>query len=251
MTVFKTAGETVESSSPTSKEVLSASVKRDGCKAPVVAIDPGHNPVETAEFDPITGVAMRDYSNGAEDEDTMQVSLRTKRSLERDGYEVVLLKRSVNENVTYRERVTRAEKAGADIGVSVHTYTDDHRVFPQRVGLFREGVGANGKHTRVEFKNAATAAKSLQYSTAVAKARTQVEGQPVLVTDNSFNGRAPLWPGNIPMIALISEDIPWVYNEFGVPGAGGSVPIGEAGVKTYAEGLTKGIKAALPNTCGN
>lgn len=249
--VTETVFETVQpgpKSMPQGASRGSASSPR-GCKAPVIAIDPGHNPVETAQFDPVTGVAMRDYSNGAEDRDAMAVSDRVKKDLEADGYEVVLLKRSVDENVTYRERVARAEKANADIGVSVHTYTDDHRVFPQRVGLYREGVGADGKQLRVEFTDADTAALSLKYSTAIAASRSEVEGRTVSVTDNSFDGRAPLWSGDIPMIALISENIPWAYNEFGTSGGGGSVPIGERGIATYAEGLTKGIEAALPNPC--
>lgn len=247
VTAFETAGR---ASSSSTESVAKQTTGRSGeCRAPVIAIDPGHNPVEIAEFDPVTGVAMRDYSNGAEDRDTMAVSLKVKRSLESAGYKVVLLKKSVSESVTYRERVTRAEKAGADIGVSVHTYTDDHRVFPQRVGLYREGIGADGKPLRVVFQNAETARKSLTYSTAIAKARSIVEGQQVVVADNSFDGRAPLWSGNIPMIALISEKIPWAYNEFGIPGGGGSAPIGDAGIAAYADGLTKGIEAALPNNC--
>ncbi len=249
VTEYVTVTSSDATRSPSVRAGSARSSAPSGCKAPVIAIDPGHNPVETAEFDPETGVAMRDYSNGAEDGDAMAVSQRVESDLADAGYTVVLLKKSADESVTYRERVTRAEKAGADIGVSIHTYTDDHRVFVQRVGLYREGVGADGQPLRVEFTNEKTAAKSQKYGRAIAEARTKVEKVKVAVTDNSFAGRAPLWTGDIPMIALIAEDIPWVYNEFGIPGGGGSAPIGADGVETYANGVTAGIKSALPNLC--
>lgn len=246
VTVFETAGTTPSDISASSAP---RSSKSDECQAPVIAIDPGHNPVETSEFDAETGVAMRDYSNGAEDADVMAVAEQVKSDLEKGGYSVVLLKKSTSEDVTYRQRVDRAEAAGADVGISIHTYTDDHRVFVQRVGLFREGIGADGQSVRVSYTNAETAQKSQKLGKTMAKARSEVEGRTVSVTDNSFNGRAPLWSGNIPMIALISEQVPWVYHEFGVPGGGGSAPVGEEGIATYAAGVTKGVEAALPNPC--
>lgn len=192
---------------------------------------------------------MRDYPNGAEDDDVMAVATKTKSALEKQGYTVVLVKKSVSESVTYRTRVDRAEQAGADIGISIHTYTDDHRVFPQRVGLFREGVSSNGETVRVAFTNADTAAKSQSLSKTFAETRTKVESRPVTVSDNSFDGRAPLWSGNIPVISLISEKVPWVYNEFGINGGGGSNPIGADGINLYAKSLTESTIAALPNSC--
>lgn len=192
---------------------------------------------------------MRDYPNGSEDGDAMDVALRVKRLLTSAGYRVVLLKKSADENVDYRRRVTRAERAGADLGVSIHTYTDDHRVFVQRVGLYREGVTTNGKTLRLTFQNADTAAKSQRYAQTIAAARSRHEQQTVTVTDNSFDGRAPIWEGNIPMISLIATRTPWVYNEFGTTTGGGSAPIGEAAAETYARGLAEGIRKARPNKC--
>ncbi|MFM9378488.1 N-acetylmuramoyl-L-alanine amidase [Gordonia sp. VNK21] len=220
-----------------------------GCPAPVVALDPGHNAVETNEFDPVTGVLMRDYPNGAEDRDAVDVATAVKTDLEASGYKVVIVKPTAASDVTYRERVTRAEKAGADIGVSIHTYTNDHRIFVQRVGLYRSGTGADGAPHTVTFEDAAVAKKSQKYAAAIASARTGAEGREVSVTDNSFDGRAPLWGGNIPVISLISDKVPWVYSEFGTAAGGGSTPIGAAGVETYAQGLAAGIKDAVPNTC--
>lgn len=219
------------------------------CTPPVIAIDPGHNGETVAEFDVATGIAMRDYPNGSEDADAMAVSTKVKAALEKEDYAVILLKKSTAENVSYRERVTRAERANADVGISIHTYTDDHRVFPQRVGLYREGIGPDGQLKRVTFTNSELAARSQNLSAKYATARSKVEGRQVQVTDNSFDGRPPLWAGNIPVIALISQEVPWVYHEFGINGGGGSNPIGPNGVEIYAESIVAGTKAALPNTC--
>lgn len=219
------------------------------CQAPVVALDPGHNPVQIEAFDPETGAAMIDYPNGAEGANVMAVANNVKEALSNAGYTAVLLKNSVDESVSYRERVNRADQAGADLAVSIHTDINNASVFVQRVGLYREGTAAQGKHVRVEFTNGETAAKSERYGNVIAKKRSEVEGRTVSVVDNDFGGRAPLWSGNIPIIMLISENVPWVYNEFGLPGKGGSVPIGDEGIALYSESLTKGIEAALPNAC--
>ncbi|WP_345313702.1 N-acetylmuramoyl-L-alanine amidase [Gordonia alkaliphila] len=220
-----------------------------GCTAPVIAIDPGHNPTPIDMYDPKTGAYMSDYSNGAEDADTMEVSRRLREDLVADGYTVVLLKKGVNESVSYRDRVTRAEKANADLAISVHTYTDDHRIFVQRVGLSRQGTGADGQPHQVTYTNRATAAESQKLAADFAAARGKVEGRTVEITDNSFDGRPPLWAGSIPIIALISDKVPWIYNEFGTPTGGGSVPIGEQGIATYAQSLAAGVRAAVPNKC--
>lgn len=252
--VTETAGQ-APSTAPSSKSPSSATTSKtpkDGkCKAPVVALDPGHNGATIGEFDPETGIAMRDYSNGMEDEDVLAVAKSAKRQLEADGYTVVLLKEKVTDSVSYRERVDRAEKAGADIGISIHTYTSEDKVFDQRVGAYREGDGPDGQTIRVEFTDADVAKKSGAMSRKFAAARTKVEGREVFVTQNSFDGRPPLWSGNIPVISLISDEVPWVYNEFGNPdrSGGGANPIGADGRRMYAESIVAGTEAALPNHC--
>ena len=242
VTVF----ETPKAAAPSSSKPASSARTGDCVKDPVVAIDPGHNPVEVNTYDAETGVLMRDYSNGAEDQDVMAVSNNVKEQLEAEGYTVVLVKKSADENVDYRERVRRAEEANADVAISVHTYTDDHRVFPQRVGNYREGPGEDGQLKRVTFEDADLAARSQELSEKYAEGRSRVEGRQVDVVDNSFDGRAPLWGGNIPMISLISTKVPWVYHEFGTATGGGNVPIGPNGIATYTESLVAGTKAALP-----
>ena len=48
----------------------------------------------------------------------------------------------------------------------------------------------------------------------IARERTRAEGRQVSVQENSFTGRAPLEPGNLAIVQLLS-DVPWVYNELG------------------------------------
>ncbi len=220
------------------------------CEAPTVAFDPGHNGQSISVFDKTTGVEMRDYPNGAEDGDVFAVATIAKRGLEHAGYTVVMLKKSTAESVTYRERVNRAERAGADVGISIHTSPGEHSVFDQRLGGYREGTGADGTPLRVTFSNAAIAKQSGQMSTKFAAGRSRVEGRQVNVVQNNFGGRAPLWAGDLPMISLISQKVPWVYSEFGTSdGAGGANPIGSDNRNLYAKAIVAGVKAALPNRC--
>lgn len=216
------------------------------CTHITVALDPGHNPIRIDSFDPVTGAAQIDYPNGAEGADVFTVATEVRDRLQTHGYHVVLLKRSLTESVTYRQRVDRAIAAHASIGISIHTSPGANAVFVQRVGLYREGIGANGSTMRVTFHDPATAAASQRYGAAIAAARTRAEDMPVHVTDNDFSGRAPLWTGNIPIIALISDSVPWVYNEFGLDDAGGSIALPPAWLSRYAEGIADGVQDALP-----
>lgn len=229
-------------STPSSRTVQSASSATPECARIAVALDPGHNPVVVDGFDPVTGASMRDYPNGAEDGDVFAVAMRVRRELEGSRYRVVLLKTSVGESVTYRERVDRAAAAGARLGISIHTSPGVNAVFEQRVDLYRAGPDATGATQRVTFTNAATAAASHRYATAIASSRSVSQRVPVVVTDNDFGGRAPLWSGNIPVIALISDAVPWVYNEAGTATAGGSTALPPAFLTAYADG----VRSALP-----
>jgi len=213
---------------------------------PVIALDPGHNPVRTSGFDPVTGAAMIDYPNGAEGPDVFAVAVRVRDSLVRNGYRVILLKDPVDENITYRGRVDRARRAGAVLALSVHSSPGVNAVFPQRVGLYREGVGADGRTVRVEFTDARTARISQDAAARIARARAGVERHRVMVTDNDFGGRAPLWSGNIPIISLISPEVPWVYNEYSGGTDGGSIALRPSEIAAYAAGLADGVRSAVP-----
>ena len=211
-----------------------------------VALDPGHNGGATNTFDPVTGVLMADYPNGQEDADALDIARAVKSRVEAAGFRAVLLKNSTDDNVTYRERVDRAAAADAVMGVSIHTTpgADGSEVYPQRVGGFRTGDGADGQSHKVTFGDAATAAESQRFSTVMAGARSVAELRGVPVGDLSFDGRPGLWAGNLPVISLIA-DTPWVYNEFGSATGGGAHGISAAEKARYIGGLSAGILAGL------
>ena len=223
-----------------------SSSSKASCSHVVVALDPGHNPVRVDGFDPVTGASQIDYPNGAEGANVFEVATEVRELLQHNGYDVALLKHAVTEHVTYRQRVDRAVAAHARVAISIHTSPGANEVFVQRVGLYREGVGADGATLRITYRNEATAAASQRFGEAIARARTRTEGMPVMVTDNDFGSRAPLWTGNIPMIALMSDRVPWVYNEFGLDGAGGSTPLPSTWLSTYARGIADGVRTAIP-----
>ncbi len=190
------------------------------CVAPVVAIDP----------------------RGAGDRDSAAVAQSVKVKLDRDGYTVVVLKKSAGELVTDAERVVRARESAADLGVSIDAAAERNAVVVQRVGAYR---GGSAKRPRaVDFTAAETAQNSQQYGKALARARSKAERTEVVVV----NARAPRKPGTVPEILLLAEDIPWVYSEFG-EGDEDREKLDTKGVETYARGVTAGIKSALPNRC--
>jgi N-acetylmuramoyl-L-alanine amidase len=211
-----------------------------------VAIDPGHNGAVTNTFDPVTGVLMADYPNGAEDADALDVSRTLADRLGAVGIRAVLLKDATTDDVTYRQRVDRARDAGAVVGVSVHTTpgADGSAIFPQRTGGHRTGTGADGTGRTVTFDNPGLAAESQRFSAVVAASRSLAEGRQVPVKDNSFDARPGLWAGNLPVISLIA-DTPWVYSEFGSAAGGGAHGISAAEKARYVDGLAAGVIAGV------
>jgi N-acetylmuramoyl-L-alanine amidase len=211
-----------------------------------VAIDPGHNGAVTNTFDPVTGVLMADYPNGAEDADALDVSRTLADRLGAAGIRAVLLKYATTDDVTYRQRVDRARDAGAVVGVSVHTTpgADGSAILPQRTGGHRTGTGADGTGRTVTFDNPGLAAESQRFSAVVAASRSLAEGRQVPVKDNSFDARPGLWAGNLPVISLIA-DTPWVYSEFGSAAGGGAHGISAAEKARYVDGLAAGVIAGV------
>ena len=215
----------------------------DGC---VIAIDPGHNPTQISPVDQKTGIKMVDYPNGKEDADVFAVSQDVKTQLEAAGYKVVLLKDSVQDSESYRDRVTKAEQAEAKLAISIHTSPGASEVYPQVVGAWR--AKAPGSSEKVTFNNQATADASKKAADIFAKNRQAAEGTAVTVKSPDFSGRDNLAAGNIPNIQLLAENTPWVYNELGVTGGGGANGITEAQKKSYANGIVASVKEAVK--CG-
>ena len=223
--------------------------EKSGAGQCVIGLDPGHNKDDVDEHDPKTGAYMSDYANGQELDDMWKMGEDMKDKLEEEGYEAVLLRGSKDENSTYRDKVDKAESSNVDMGVSLHTTPGANlsMIMTQTVGGFREGKGEDGSHKKVEFTAKETADKSQEYAEKIASVRSDIEPNPVSVKKEwSFDGREPLWSGNIPIISLIAENTPWVYSEFGSDTGGGAKGVTDEELAVYTEGLIEGIKEALP-----
>ncbi len=179
----------------------------------VIALDPGHGP-NHAIIDPATGLKQVETKNQPEMAKVWEVALRVKNSLKADGYKVVMLKKSVDEDITFRQRAERADQAHADLAVSIHgdpTLPNTGQIYPQKVGLYR-GKG----NAKTVFTNKLIADASQRYSQYFKTERQKVVGPDVVVTTVDFKNRRGFDPGNIPMVQLFSET-PWVYNEEKMP----------------------------------
>ncbi len=206
----------------------------------VVVIDPGHGP-NSVDTDSATGLKQSESNNVPEVTEVWDVSQTVKADLEKVGYSVTLTKQNVNDKVTFRERANIANNAGAAIAVSIH---NDHgqpysfkEVYPQEVGAYRIATSSGEK---ISFSDSAVAQKSREYSNIFKQEREQSEDGSVTVKLNSFDGRAGIEPGNIPMVQLFAE-VPWLYNEVGAQGNMTSKQKAD-----YAHGITNSIKKAVP-----
>jgi N-acetylmuramoyl-L-alanine amidase len=225
-----------------------------GC---LVGLDPGHNPFRTGAhpdgpvYDPITGAQMMTSENHPEQENVNRVAEGLVRDLPAHGIRAVLL-HGRTEAKDWRQIIDTAEQDHVLFGLSIHTNKGEgtSAVFPQRVGLSRHGPDAAGTEKTVTFTAAQVAAKSQRFSRIIADART-AGGDPTTITVNSFDGRAGLWAGDLPIVSLLSTRVPWVYSEFGSDLAGGTVAPSpadaaayDAEIGGYEKNLTTGIVAA-------
>lgn len=217
----------------------------------VVALDPGHGG-EVAQDDykdPASGIVLadRETPNSPEREDVLEVAKRVKAELETAGYEVVLLRNEPDEKISKFDRVKKAKDANAQLAVSIHTAPNNlNEVWPQRVGKYRE-YNSN----RLTFSNEEIAKKSQQYTDIFAKKRTEIEGHSVTTDPNndsqrgSFTGDRVPSQGDISLLQLWSDTIPWVYNEIGQDQG---TAISEGLKQKYAAALVASIKEAVPST---
>ena len=224
---------------------------------PVVAIDPGHGGVVNQYIDPVTGLGDLEYVNEPEATSVQDVSNILKTVLETAGYKVVMLKTNTNDSVSKRQRVDAAKNAGAAIAVSIHTdsgsgaFENWGETWPQVVGHYRQSQ--DNPAVKVSFSNQETAQKSATYANIINEERDKAErGGKGITKVNTDQAKyfpqsrgLPSW-GNLSLVQLWSDSVPWVYNEAGSPtGSGGLTP--EQKLK-YAAGIANGIKRALPVT---
>jgi N-acetylmuramoyl-L-alanine amidase len=220
---FVDVGGCSASSGPT--DTVSASTGK------TIVIDPGHGPNKTT-VDDKTGLSMVESDNQPEGHDVWEVSNKIKNDLSGQGYNIILTKKTEDDNVTFRERAAVADDNKAVLALSIHgdpSLPDSGEIFVQKVGLYR-GSGSN----KTVFNDDNVAKKSQDYAKVFKQEREKVEGGSVVIKDNSFDGRAGLEPGNIPMVQLFSKT-PWVYNEKKM----------SFDKDKYAEGLENAIKKVV------
>jgi N-acetylmuramoyl-L-alanine amidase len=226
--------------------------------APLIVIDPGHSGKHIRSREPVTGLRDIDYPNYPEIYETFDISACVARALKMDGYRVILTKKHALDTVGLAARARIANRNKADLAISVHNdhgqrsgfeATYDQRGRKGRNGKYHAMYRGRGDH-RTVFHLPKVAKKSQRYARIIAAKRSTAQRHKVVVRENSFNGRAPLEPGNLAMVQLLAK-VPWVYNEMGAR-SGRSVyqATSIASEVTYARGLLAGLEAAIPPPSG-
>lgn len=217
----------------------------------VVFIDPGHGGAIPTYTDPQSGLVTIENHNMPESQDVLDVANQVKAALEQAGYSVILSHNNANDKVKFRDRATAASNAKAAIAISIHTAPGEiNQVWPQRMNTYRQ----YGSH-KDTFTNQATATKSEQYADIFATTRTSAEGHKVTTDPGntqqtaSFNRDGIDSKGNISLVQLWAQDVPWVYNE--IAQDPNTKSISEVVKAAYAKGIIEGIKQAVPATSSN
>ncbi|GAA3627651.1 hypothetical protein GCM10022236_32460 [Microlunatus ginsengisoli] len=218
----------------------------------MIVIDPGHSG-RSIRSRTTNGLLDFDYPNQPEMTEVFDISSCVADGLRADGYRVILTKRRASDSVSLTERAEIANRAKADLAISVH---DDHGQGPAFQATYSQrGVSSNGHYPtmyrgtgarRTVFDQPKVAKASDRAAKIIARERAAAQGRPVGVRQNSFDGRAPLEPGNLALVELLA-DVPWVYNEMGALTGGSTTKRLSLAAETgYAKGLLDGVEAAVP-----
>ena len=218
----------------------------------MIAIDPGHSG-RSIRSRTTNGLLDFDYPNYPEITETFDISACVAQGLRADGYRVILTKKRAGDSVSLTERAEIADRAKADLAISVH---DDHGQGPAFQATYSQrGIKHDGSYhemyrgtgtRRTVFDHPSVAKASERAARIIADERARAQGRPVSIRENSFSGRAPLEPGNLALVQLLS-DVPWVYNEMGALTGGSTTRRMTLGAETgYAKGLLDGVEAAVP-----
>lgn len=211
-----------------------------------IFLDPGHGGAIAPYTDEKSGLRTRETHNVPETDQMLIVANRIKSELEKNGYTVLLSRTTNDQKVKGRERSDAAIGAKAVLAISLHSTPGNvNDSWAQRVGAYREYDGK-----RTTFSNEETAKKSQQYNSAIAKARAAVEGRAVGTDDNGVHqtgsfGRSDIpSKGNIPLVSLFADTVPWSYNEFAL---GSAEKLSEDQMAKYTKGIVDGVLAANPS----
>ncbi|SDT03964.1 N-acetylmuramoyl-L-alanine amidase [Microlunatus soli] len=219
----------------------------------MIIIDPGHSGRSIRRTEPTTGLTDFDYPNAPEMHEVYEVSTCVADGLRDLGYRVIMTKKDADDTVGLAERARIANKAKADLAISVH---NDHGQNPAFQAVYSQrgirhgdryrpmwrGSGSN----RTVFDHPAVARASARYARVIARERGAVLAAEVDVAEENFSGRAGLEPGNLALVQLLAE-VPWVYNEAGALTGGSTTRrMTRAAQTAYAEGLLQGVVSAVP-----
>jgi hypothetical protein len=219
----------------------------------MIVIDPGHSGRSIRSTDPHTGLRDIDYPNYPEIYEMFDVSFCLGRGLRQDGYRVTLTKAKALDSVGHARRAAVADRVHADLAISVHndhSQTASFEATYSQLGIDGHPMYRGRGSHRTVFVNQALAKQSAEYAKVIAAQRTKAQGRPVSVRENTFTGRAPLEPGNLALVQLLTHR-PWVYNEMGAKTNGSTTKAMSISSETaYAKGLLLGVEAAIPLASG-
>lgn len=219
----------------------------------MIVIDPGHSGRSIRHRNRATGLIDFDYPNQPEMTEVFSISRCVAKGLRNIGYRVVLTKKHAGSTVSLSRRARIADRAHADLAISVH---DDHSQTKRFQAVYSQrGIKHNGSYhpmwrgsgsNRTVFDHPAVARKSAHYTRLIARARSRAQHRHVEITEENFSGRAGLEPGNLALVQLLSH-VPWVYSEAGAKNHGSTTKRLSVKAETaYAKGLLDGIVQAVP-----
>ncbi|HEY9291732.1 MAG TPA: N-acetylmuramoyl-L-alanine amidase [Microlunatus sp.] len=240
-------GAAQQSPSPTKTTRATTTAK------PVIVIDPGHSGRSIRSTEPSTGLTDFDYPNDPEMDEVYEVSACVADGLRDRGYRVIMTKHSADDTVSLAQRAKIANRADADLAISVH---NDHSQRPSFQAVYSQrGLKHDGRYgpmwrgsdaNRTVFDHLQVARRSARYAKIISEQRAIAQRRPVAIAEENFTGRSGLEPGNLAMVQLLA-DVPWVYNEAGALTAGSTTHrMAMTEQARYAEGLLDGVVAAIP-----
>ena len=208
-----------------------------------VFLDPGHGPTYE-NVDAASGLMDSDWDNAGTGEtaDAWEIAQNAKKELEQKGYKVIMSKdEAMGKPEGFRIKAEKANTAGAAIGVSIHTTggVGADYVWEQYVGGERHFNGST-----LTFTNQAVADKSAQFAKIFVETRKSVEKLNEIRTEpHNYNAEGKS-QGNLSLIALFADKVPWVYLEKSTGAE--HIPLTAEQKEDYKKSIVESTIKALP-----